>query len=731
MKKLFYIPAALLALVVAGCNKAEIDPSDNVDTTAEKYQITASIVDTKTSYDDQGKFSWVANDKIDVVVWSDGSVSGKAAANTIDHWTFTTSDSGTTATFSANNISAPWHELGVALYPSKNMSSKNYLGHAGTYDSGAADQGLKVVLQQEIGPDLANPMSVIPLIGRKNSGTGVYEFSTATGILKVTVDGIPSDAYYLYLQGPSTAHFSGTFAIGDKDTIKSSDYVEGSSTTSNKKTIYFRPESNNETRDFYFPLPEGKIPAGTKLKLDCYNNGWYTALEKEFQSDVVITANHVTPLKAVSTWTSLGTGQFYDDNGFYNTGGSYQHVNVTIEQCDYDPKRYRVVNPYQAYIDDRNVSSSYIPDSPVGPDPYLYFTLKDNYVEFEPYHTGLKYNAGDEFVLRHPKTEGYANYWNNCVTKYDTDGTTPLNVQLAPLYFDVNDVLKADCTQNPKIEIVFPNSTKMLTTNNFANNGTASCAQGEVTATLGSTIQSIKVIAAASFDEGVVALIAGSGDIMNFTVSGTSSFSTLPEGTYYLVYKVESSCGIAYKNGGQFSVSALNPNQIRLFPSMMNVVGTCTHDGQKEPGMLDWSTSTYWHSNWWYAVSGLDPIYGLTIDIALTSAMTQAQFRYMNRNSNTAANHIVIGVSNDGNTWTKVLDTTNDADGNAFNTSQYAVNVLPIVSNGGNSFTHIRFGIVDSTNTDPGSFTDDTQMNFNGYKKCVAFCGFELYSPSI
>ena len=332
MKMKYLLPAAMMAVLFAGCNKAEVEipGNDNEETVEAKAEIKAEIVNTKTTYDDTGKFSWASSDKITVVVYNDGTTDA-SKLNVFDHYTYNNSTgAGENATFTGSAINAPWHEYGVALYPNANMSSNNCLKEAGAYDT-----GFRVYVNQEITPNLDNPLEVVPLIGRKNSND-VYQFKTAMGILQVTVTDIPADAYYLYLYDPSgTFAFSGYFEVGSQDVIKASDAVSPSGNAF-KKTIAFTPAAAGETRTFYFPVPVGTIPAGTQLKLDKgYSGGFDNIMIKTLKDPVPITANHVTPLKAVAAVPQadvLGTYTMAVTNGSYSS--NHKGGLLVIEDSD-------------------------------------------------------------------------------------------------------------------------------------------------------------------------------------------------------------------------------------------------------------------------------------------------------------------------------------------------------------------------------------------------------------
>lgn len=741
MNKRIYLSASLLALLALGCNKAEIDtPEEAPETPAvERAYLKAEILNSKTDYDISGHFSWAASDQISVVLWNDGTAE-PAKLNELSHYVYdNTTGAGTTATFGGSAISSPLNEFGVALYPSTDVSAYNGIAEAGSKTD------FQVTVQQEIRPDLDNPMSVIPLIGRKN-GEGVYQFETAMGVLQVTVTDIPLDAYYLYLYIPDDSyHCCGTFAVGDKNEICSADFVSGSSYY--KKTIAFTPQIAGETRTFYFPLPTGTLPIGTELRLDKgYAGGFANIMTKTFSKAVTITANHVTPLKAVAaeTWEDIeGTGKFMDDNGFYRTGfysrskGIADYVSVTIQKNKNDATRYRVVNPYQAYVDQK-ISSEAMASDPIGPDPYFYFTLKDGFVSFDTYHTGLKYDYlsdGDthgEFYLDDPNAYGF-NKWNNCVIQYDLDGVSPLNVQLSPFYFYDGSSSYYLCHENPKIEIVFPGSTRMLECNNYPNYSTVACTQGEVSVTLGSGATAIKVVAASDLAAGVATLKANGAGVLTFNSSGLQYFVGLAGGTYRLVYMIETDGhGVTFKDGGSFTMSDLETNQIRLYPSMISVNvdagkkdGSSHYDGSGKNALVDGNTATFWHTPWeskddtYYNWSDLDGTYGAYIDVDLgANTVTDFTFHACLRAAySDFPKHIKIYSSADHSTWTELADVANICSGIAAGSW-----ITPIPCSGA-SARYIRFSIL--TNTSEVDLTDPSKQG------CTHLAEIKVFDDSI
>lgn len=718
MKTRYILTLALGTMIAFACNKEEIEQPEIVPETPKTEGLTeikAEIVETKTTYDVDGKFSWLSTDKITVVVYNSGT-------NELNHYTFSNSTgNGTSATFTGGPVADPYVEEGFALYPNPNDAAA---GTVSLDKAGAHDTGVQVVKRQEITPNLSNPMAAIPLIGRKN-GSGIYQFKTAVGVLKVTVTDIPADAKYLYLYDPSgTYPFSGKFAIGDLSELRAADAVSPSGNDF-KTTINFTPEAAGETRVFYIPVPTGTIPAGVQLKMDKGYPSFANIFTKTTTKEIPVTANHVTPLAAIAaeTWNNVGTGKFMDDDGFYATGyygrTASDFINVTIEQHASDASRYRIVNPYQAYIDAQSKTPMV---GAKGPDSYLYFTLKDGYVDFDTYRCGLDYYSYyGEFAMNSPKAKGYSNYWNNTVIKYAGDGVTPLNIQLAPIYTTVADgSVLASCHQNPKIEIVFPSSSPMLTEGaNYANRGTVTCSNNTASAVLGTDVGEIKAVAASDLASGVAAIKADAAGVLTFTTSESQDFAGLADGTYRLVYRVsegDGTHGFTFKDGGDFTV--YSGVKIDLSTCTVSPIATETSEGSVAY-LYDGNTSTYWHSPW--SVAGTyDSTYGIYIDVDLGSGneVTKFKARFHLRNSlNDHPDHIKIYASTDGSSWGSALA---DVSGIYSTYGQNSwTDFVPFTA--ASASRYVRIAILQSTG-DNGEVSDLTSTG------CTHLAELELYN---
>ncbi len=147
MKRLFFL--GFIALIAgAACTETVEIPVEQEPVGDRVVTIRASIgAETKTAYEDEKYFSWVAGDKI--TVWA------KDSEGHYTDITFSTEAGGRSAEFTGT-IPEGYELSGLALYPCKE-----------TGEFMCDDPMEEVVfLSQIITPSKDNPMASIPLIGR-------------------------------------------------------------------------------------------------------------------------------------------------------------------------------------------------------------------------------------------------------------------------------------------------------------------------------------------------------------------------------------------------------------------------------------------------------------------------------------------------------------------------------------------------------------------------------------
>ena len=146
-------------------------------------------------------------------------------------------------------------------------------------------------------------------------------------------------------------------------------------------------------------------------------------------------------------------------------------------------------------------------------------------------------------------------------------------------------------------------------------------------------------------------------------------------------------------------------NEVILRTDMITPSNVCSHEGSLN-GIIDDDPSTYWHSDWYQAVTNNDPTYGIYFDIELDELIDAVQFKYQVRdNRNARPLKVVLGVSDDGATWTQlgIEETTvmdNAQGGDWVELSKYDL---------GGNYKYFRFGIAKSGS---GDLTGDLNKTY-------------------
>ena len=283
MKKLLYFAAALLTF--AACEKEVEAPVEKATPATYKVTIKAGFADeTKTAYDAAGKFSWVAGDKIGVMVQKEGE---------LKQVTFTAKSAGAVTEFEGE-VEEGWTVAEYASYPFTGVT-EGYARNDFAWDkSNGEEYGWR--LWGSIKPDLENPLASTPLIAKKDA-EGYYSFKTATGILKFTVKNVPLETYYAYLAVPSETkeqyNLNGWYSLNDEGLPTMATAIEPWEDRYN----WNAPTDYNQTLDYYFFVPEGTLPVGTKFEL-C-NSSWAAIKSFEVKTAVEVVRNRVTNVAPV------------------------------------------------------------------------------------------------------------------------------------------------------------------------------------------------------------------------------------------------------------------------------------------------------------------------------------------------------------------------------------------------------------------------------------------------
>ena len=285
MKKLMYFAAALLTF--AACQKEVEAPVDNATPATYKVTIKAGFdAETKTAYDEAGKFSWAAGDKIGVMVTKDGE---------LKQVTFVAKAAGAVTDFEGE-VEEGWTVGELASYPFTGEKD-GYACNDFIWDETNTEGTYGWRLFGSIKPDINDPLASIPLIGKKAEDGDFFVFKTATAIVKFTVENVPFETVYGYLEVPAETkeqyNLNGWYSLGENGYPTMTTAVEPWDNRYN----WNAPTDYNQTMDYYFFIPEGTLPAGTKFEL-C-NSGWAAIQSFTFKQDVVITRNKITNIKAI------------------------------------------------------------------------------------------------------------------------------------------------------------------------------------------------------------------------------------------------------------------------------------------------------------------------------------------------------------------------------------------------------------------------------------------------
>ena len=266
MKKIAFF--ALTALALMACQREVIDPQESTVPTYT-VTITARLEATRTAYDDAGKFSWVAGDKINVLV-SNGTTKKQVV--------FTTTEAGPEVPFTGE-VDEGFQVAGEAAY---------------ALDFDASKQ--KWVLPQSVTVDPEKPLSSLPLFGAEDASE-MFQFKTATGILKFTVENAPVETAQavLFTMGNDSPALWGGLDAAPADGI-----VTLSALTGGGQMVFSNgaPAAINTTMTYWFFVPAGTLPADKTTFAVCDAEG-NIIRDFRFKKDVEVAANRITNVAPV------------------------------------------------------------------------------------------------------------------------------------------------------------------------------------------------------------------------------------------------------------------------------------------------------------------------------------------------------------------------------------------------------------------------------------------------
>ena len=295
MKKSIVYIAALAALTLLACNKAQESDVVVVPAGEDGFRtvtIRAGFETVKTAYSESGKFGWVEGDQIGIIF--------KNPAGKYQQIAFTTNDNGTVASFTGPQPKG-YDFYGIATYPffgDTNDFIYEYEGSPRHDDNGKYGS---YRIYGSITADPVHPLSIQPLTGIRDDN-GFFQFKSATGVVKFTIDNLPSSTIGIMLDTQDNKNYplNGWFKLAEDGSLHQENAV---APWSNRYS--WLPDSvsleDGASYDFYFFLPVGTLPAGTEVRVldKDYWTTWTAAETFVTAKDIEIVRNAVVNVEEI------------------------------------------------------------------------------------------------------------------------------------------------------------------------------------------------------------------------------------------------------------------------------------------------------------------------------------------------------------------------------------------------------------------------------------------------
>ena len=487
MKKLIYSVLALAGILAVSCNK-EVEAPVAPELTGGTHKVTLKAAfsqeDTRTSYANNKTFSWKEGDVVYVRCLNEETEYW--------YWAAFVAESAGATTDLTGEVEDGFEPYDVAVY----APGPDYVGTLEYNDSDVAfvapisyhedgygltvTDGEKSPYWNSVSIPSAEPLSLLPLVSVTKED--VLYFQTAMGVLKVNLTDVPAEATHVRITAAGDACLGNYLMVQDGEIRMNEPWFDedGQRYATSYAEYYFEPVSDGKV-SFMMPIPVGTLAEGSMLYVMDENGG--VLFSKQFKKDVVVARNKITelaPLSAKVEWVALGTGKF-GDHIHYNPG---YDQDVVIEQNAGEPTQFRIADPYAGY----RTEIEYEPTgTEYGPDEYFYFEIlkkgtsvegvtvtHDDLVWFGTYYTGIIDDSyGVDPIMIHPSfwAEDFpeSTWLRSIVVKYQDDGVTPANIQLAPILFWIIDPDKGSgywsndnyLYSNNLIEIKFPGAERI------------------------------------------------------------------------------------------------------------------------------------------------------------------------------------------------------------------------------------------------------------------------------
>lgn len=290
IKKHYSFIVLFILLSLFSCSQEEVPVREEFSQTTWKQITINACVDegTKTSYDNEGQFSWIKGDVI-------GLIARNIDNNTYRQVPFYAVESGAQTPFSG--LLAENEELtGIAFYPYATDDSKsNVLSYSVT--DGTVSLSNSFLQTDDV-------LSKIPLIGHSSS-EGVYHFKTAVGILKFTVNNLPEFTGGVRLSVPDdSTPICGTFALNSDYLLTMDSAVTGNRTIEN----YTVPSKEGDTGVYYYFCAPGMLDNGFSLTVFDTDGKDIHSFNASIPFEIVRnTIINITPVTVPDSATKKGT----------------------------------------------------------------------------------------------------------------------------------------------------------------------------------------------------------------------------------------------------------------------------------------------------------------------------------------------------------------------------------------------------------------------------------------
>ena len=362
MKKTLYFATTLSAIFIFSCAKQETflsntsaEPnSENVIASDPEFTplvihgVVEENVGTKTTYTYEGEyysFTWNEADLVTVQVISTSDAADKIRFKAKS--TGSTTDliqDGNTFDLSTGHDKDGYSNKGYylgnyAFYPATTNTNSTEISYI--HGSGAVtlNNGLDVYSNAVDGTSIES--STIPLIGKKdgeaanNDGTpnAVFKFKNATGVLRLTLNNIPSSADKLVLTANGDVDISngknvlrGTWALSDA--LFTDGLTMASATTGYNIRTYNIATLAGQSKDIYVPVPVGTIEGLSIEILDSSDKRLYfvrTGDVIEIHRSIIKSLTAITCKSATVYITGTSTGPVLN----YNQTVGYIYADVS------------------------------------------------------------------------------------------------------------------------------------------------------------------------------------------------------------------------------------------------------------------------------------------------------------------------------------------------------------------------------------------------------------------